>query len=121
MLSRNISKSVSISICVFIFFVTHVSAASLSELRGSWVRANSGEAIEFRQNGDVIDFRLGQGRFTPSAIAHGANTAIAYQGNRWCYYYVTMTADGNSAFFARRNPNQDPWLCSEGQFIKARP
>lgn len=95
-------------------------AISLNDITGKWTSINSDEVIIFQNDGDVIDYRLGQGRFSNNVIQYGANVVVVYQGNKSCWYFASVTPDGGVLTLARRDPNQDPWQCTSGQFIPAK-
>jgi hypothetical protein len=116
----NTTSTSSLAALFLMLATVNSHALTLKELIGGWVSEASNERIEFRGNGDVVDFRLGQGRFSQNIPLGAANLAIVYQGNQWCLYYATQSTDGRSLFLARRNPNQDQWLCSEGRFTRVR-
>ncbi|MFK4561900.1 hypothetical protein ABIF94_002499 [Bradyrhizobium ottawaense] len=94
-------------------------AVEYKDLVGAWVGENSRERIEFRPNFNVIDYRLGQGRYNNNVMNFAADLAIVYQGNRWCYYSSQLSDDGKTMFLAWRR-NQESWLCTEGRFTKVK-
>jgi hypothetical protein len=117
---RRMSVRVALGLGVYCFTVGYAGALTYQEILGRWTSETTNEFIEFRPGGDVLDARLGQGRFSTNVISNAANAAVVYQGNRWCYYYISLTVDGRSMLLARRNERQDPWLCIEGRFSRTR-
>ncbi|MDQ6701677.1 MAG: hypothetical protein M3Z96_00465 [Pseudomonadota bacterium] len=93
------------------------SALSPGSLSGTWNNDATGENITFSGDGDVQDSRLGQGRAS-STITYAANLVIAYQQNRYCWYYVTLTNHGTRMNLAVRNKNQSETTCLKGVFNK---
>ncbi|MDQ6701676.1 MAG: hypothetical protein M3Z96_00460 [Pseudomonadota bacterium] len=101
-----------------IWFTTCASqAVELSELVGKWNNDATGENITFEKNYDIQDSRLGQGRAV-ATIEYAANYVIAYNGGTYCWFYITLTNEGNRMNLAVRNPNQSDTKCLKGVFNK---
>jgi hypothetical protein len=93
--------------------------SSLAGLEGFWNNDLSRENITVRQNNDLEDNRMGQGRWSETSD-WGANLVIEYRGQT-CWYYVTFTDNGNLMNWAIRNtmPGSVPTSCVSGVFHRA--
>ncbi|WP_141720010.1 hypothetical protein [Rhizobium sp. YK2] len=101
-----------------LFFVGEAYSETVGDLVGTWNHDNSGENIQIKRDNDVFDSQLGQGRIS-TTIDHAANFVIAYQGGKYCWYYITTTNRGKRMNLAVRNPSQSPKTCLSGTFNKA--
>src|ERR1700687_5801416 len=79
---------------VLLYSTVAAQAIKLRDVIGKWISLDSNDVIIFEDGGDVIDYRLGEGRFTKRALSYGANMAVVYQPDRWCWYYASITPDG---------------------------
>lgn len=105
--------------CVTIIYTTRSFSLELSDIVGLWNSDTDNENIEFKIDGDLIDYRLGQGRVS-ATTDRAANFVVAYQGGEYCWYYIAITADGKLRVANRAGQNASS-KCLFGSFTRVIP
>jgi hypothetical protein len=84
--------------------------SKLDKFIGRWINDGSGESIDIRENGDLLDDRLGTARIAPS-VESASNYAVYYRGFT-CLYYVTFTSEVRMVLALRKGTKS----CLKGLF-----
>lgn len=105
------------SMAIHAILINSAYAIEKNDLVGKWASEANGNQLTFKPGSDFMDASKGQGRFSMDMVDWAANLVMVYEGNKWCYYLLTIAADRSSFTLLSRKPDQDS-SCPKGKYAK---